>query len=203
MVNWSGFEYGSGMVRSGFVNHRSGMVNWSGFVYHGSGMVIGSGLMSRSGMVSGSCIIMSFTRVLHISNITRIILSHMVTHSLGTTIREQNVVLTIGCVPITAFFRSKMESSVVILDCITVVVMSGSNFVSGLVIRRSGSGMVSGSGFVNWSGMVNGSGFVNWSGMVSGSGFVNWVDGVDMVDGVVNRVSDRVVSQGQSGDGKD
>merc|ERR1712004_101062 len=149
MVNWSGF-----------VNHGSGMINWSGFVY-GSGMVSGSGFVSGSGMVSGSGIIMSFTRVLHISHITRIIISHMVSHSLGTTIREQNVVLTIGSITITAFICSKMKSSIVILDGITVVVMSGSIFVSRLVVRRSGSGMVCWSWFVNWSGMISGSGLVN------------------------------------------
>ena len=85
------------------------------------------------------------------------------------------MVLTIGCVTITAFIRSKMKSSIVILDGITVVVMCGGIFVSGFVVRRSGSGMVCGSGFVNW---------VDW---------VGWVDGV-------NRVSDRVIGQGQSGD---
>ena len=96
------------------------------------------------------------------------------------------MVLTIGCVTITAFIRSKMKSSIVILDGITVVVMCGCFFVSGFMVRRSGSGMVGGGGFVDW---------------------VNWWDRVYRVDGVdgvhrVDRVSNRVIGQGQSGDRK-
>ena len=125
------------------------------------------------------------------------------------------MVLAVGGVTITGFISTKMETSIIILDSIAIVIVSGSGFVSGSGVVR-GSGFVNGSGMVSWSWVVNG--FMNWMDWVNG---VNWVNGMDWVNGVnwvdrvdwVNRVMHRlvvdhwvgyrVVSKGKSSQGKE
>ena len=219
MVDWSGFVYGCGMVdRSRFVNW-SGVVNRSGFM-HGSGMVRGSGLVNGSGMVSGfvsGLRVVGFASVLYISDVSRVVISDMISYGLGTTIGQQNVVLAVGSVTIAGFVSTKMETSVIILDGIAIVVVSGSIFVSGFMVRRSG--MVGRSGLVNGCRVVSGSWvvnrFVNWVDWVDWVNWVDWVDRVNRVDRVdrVDRmmhrlvvdhgVGNRVVSDGKSSQGKE
>ena len=48
------------------------------------------------------------------------------------------MVLTVGSVTITGFISTKMETSIIVLDSVPIVVVSGSIFVSGFMVRRSG-----------------------------------------------------------------
>ena len=88
MVDWSWLMHGSGMVdRSGLV-YGSGMVDWSGLV-HRCGMVRWSGFVNWSGMVSGfmsGLRVVGFASVLDISDVSRVIISDMISYGLGTTI---------------------------------------------------------------------------------------------------------------------
>ena len=121
-------------------------------------------------------VIMCFSTIFHISNISRIVISNIVVDSLGTAIRQKHMVLAIGGIAITVFFLSEMKTSIIVFDSISVIVMGRMALVMGLMFGR----MVGCRGMVNWSmmnwcmvnwGMVNW-GMVNW-GMMNW-GMVNW-----------------------------
>ena len=93
-------------------------------------------------MVNGSSfvrrfmvIIVSLTSVLNISNVSRIVISHSVSHGLGATIRKEHMVVAIGSIAITGLLLTKMKltilviasiatGSIVILGSISILVVS-------------------------------------------------------------------------------
>ena len=108
-------------------------------------MVAGSSLVSRSGFVSGSgMVFLSISRVLDISDISRVTISNGISHSLGTTIRQQNAVLSVGGISVTRFLLVEIDTVVIIVDGIGVSVVGG--FF-----------MVGRGGFIGGGGMVDGS----------------------------------------------
>merc|ERR1719468_832779 len=136
-------------------------------------------------------VVVGLTSVLHISNIARVIVSHVVGDGLGSAIGQQNVVVTVGSVPITGLLLAVMKTGIVILDSVTVLVMGGS-----FMVRRGGVSI--GGGVVD-RGMVD-RGMVD-RGMVDRS----VVDG-GVVDGGVGdggMVGDGVIGHGHSSQGKD
>ena len=67
----------------------------------------------RSRFVGRSRLVfLSVSRVLHISNVSRVSISNSVGHSLGTTVRKKNAVLTIGSVYVSGFFLIVVQSCV-------------------------------------------------------------------------------------------
>ena len=128
---------------------------------------------SRGWFVSWCRSIFGFTRVLNISNISRVVISDSVGDSLGAAIREKDIVLAIGSISITSFIVSKVNTRVIISNSIGKVVVGRSfigrcRFVSRCRFvdrcRSVSRGMVN-RYMVNW-GMVN-------RGMVKGC-MVNW-----------------------------
>ena len=81
---------------------------------------------SRGRFVSWCRSIFGFTRVLNISNISRVVISDSVGDSLGAAIRKKDIVLAIGSISITSFGLAVFHSRVVILGSIGIVVDRGS-----------------------------------------------------------------------------
>merc|ERR1719468_1435610 len=118
-------------------------------------------------------VVVGLTSVLHISNIARVIVSHVVGDGLGSAIGQQNVVVTVGSVPITGLLLAVMKTGIVILDSVTVLVMGGS-----FMVRRGGVSI--GGGVVDR--FVDNRGVVDW-------GMVDWgmVDRGMVYRGMVDR----------------
>ena len=87
------------------------------------GFVSGCRFVSRFGMVG-----LSFTRVLNIGNISRVIISNIVGDGLGATIRKKDIVLAIGSISITSFIVSKVNTRVIISYSIGIVIV-GRSFI--------------------------------------------------------------------------
>ena len=93
-------------------------------------MITGSRMVNGSGLVSGSgLVLLSVARVLHISDVSRVSISHGVGYGLGTTVREKNAVLTIGSVYVSGFFLIVVQSCVIINNSIVVGIVDGLFFV--------------------------------------------------------------------------
>ena len=128
-----------------------GVVRRSGLV--GRGRLISRGrLVSRGRVVLGGrfvrrfmVIVFGLSAVGNISNITAVSIDS-VFHGLGTAIRQQNVVGTVSGITISGFILTKVKSSIVILDGISVVVSGVGVFIFGFM--------------VGWGGFVGGGWFV-------------------------------------------
>ena len=149
------------VTRSGFIRNggglvcRCGLVSGSGLV-GGCGLVGGSRLVSRGGFVGGSgfvsgsgFVFLCVSRVCHISLVSGVSISNCVSDSLGTTIGEEDAVLTVGSISITRFFLIEVHAMIVINDSIVVSVVGGL-----FVVCRGG--FVGGGGPVNVVGGSNG-----------------------------------------------
>ena len=126
-------------------------------------------VVNRGRFVSWCRSIFGFTRVLNISNISRVVISNSVGDSLGAAIRKKDIVLAIGSISITSFIVSKVNTRVIISYSIGIVIVGRSfigrcRFVSRCRFvdrcRSVSRGMVN-RYMVNW-GMVN-RGMVNTS----------------------------------------
>ena len=83
-------------------------------------MITGGGLVSRGGVV-----FLSVSRVCHISLVSGVSISNCVSDSLGTTIGEEDAVLTVGSVSITRLFLVEVHTGVVVIDSVVVSVVGG------------------------------------------------------------------------------
>ena len=63
----------------------------------------------------------------------------MVLHSLNAAVRKSNMVLAWGCIAITSLILSKVSSGIVIMDGVSIVVVSRLLFVSGGMVGSLGS----------------------------------------------------------------
>ena len=102
-------------------------------------------------------VLLGVARVLNISDITVVSIDG-IGHSLGATVGKEDVVLASDGSTVGILASSKVDSSIVINNIVSVVVVSRS-VVFGLV--------VGGGGFVRRGGFVRGGGFVGGSGPVS------------------------------------
>ena len=94
--------------------------------------------------------VFGFTRVLNISNISRISI-HTVSYSLDSAIGKGNVVASRGSISVTAFALSKVDSRVVISSGVDIIVSGGNIGVDrGGVVGRGG-------GISRWARGSNGS----------------------------------------------
>ena len=113
-------------------------------------------LVHRSRFVGRSRLVfLSVSRVLHISNVSRVSISNSVGHSLGTTVRKKNAVLTIGSVSVPGFLLVVVQSGVIINNSIVVSIVGRLFFVGrgGFV---GGSRGIRGGGSVDIVGGSNG-----------------------------------------------
>jgi hypothetical protein len=123
--------------------------------------MIRSRLVGRGrGMVSWGSIVMGFSAVWYISDVSRVVVGNVVSHGLEPTVGKLNMVFAIGGIAVTALAGSEVDGGVVVEDLVAIGVVCGLLFVGG-------SGMVGGSG-----GMVCGSGSMvgRSGGTVGGSG---------------------------------
>ena len=139
-----------GMVNRGVVESGS-MVN---------GCMVDWGSMDRGSMnnrVGGGRGVDCFTRISDISNVSTISIINTVSNSLDPAVREGYVVTSRGCVSITSFSGTKVDSRVVISSGVDIVV-SGGNIggVGGSMVGR-GSGVVRGRCIGRWARGSNGS----------------------------------------------
>ena len=95
-------------------------------------------------------VFLSISGILNISNVS-IVSINSVGHSLGTAVREENVVRAGGGLSVPVFASAKVDSRVVILNFVSVVVVGGFA-VLGFVVR--GSWFVGRGGLVGWGGPV-------------------------------------------------
>merc|ERR1719468_1436297 len=86
--------------------------------------------------------IFGFTRVLNISNVSRISV-HTVCYSLDPAVGKGNIVASRGSISVTAFALSKVDSRVVISSGINIVVSGGN-------IRVDRGSMVGRGGCIGW-----------------------------------------------------
>ena len=94
--------------------------------------------------------VFGFTRVLNISNVSRISIN-TVCHSLDPAVRKGNIVASRGSISVTAFALSKVDSRVVISSGVDIVVSRGN-------IGVDGGSMVGWGGCIGrWAGGSNGS----------------------------------------------
>ena len=142
------------------------------------------------------------TFVPNIGNVSTISISYIVSDNLGATIGKAYTVFTVGCVSVTVFVSSKISFSIVIMDCISVLVYCWSFFIDwSLTVSWSWSMVGWGMYYwlvdnwynwgnvwswfvyywgniwgwlVNWGWMVNWGWLVNWSWGINWSRFVNW-----------------------------
>ena len=80
--------------------------------------------------------------ILDISNVTRVVISHVVGHNLPAAVREKHIVSSIGGVAITGLVGPKVHTSIVVLDGILVLIVGGLLLVGGgggIGRRRAGS----------------------------------------------------------------
>ena len=84
---------------------------------------------------------MSSTCVLDIGDVSTIGVIHVVSHSLETTIGEQNVVFALGGVPVTGLGVAEISAGVVIVDFVLVGVVNGDIVVRGMMggVVKAGS----------------------------------------------------------------
>ena len=115
-------------VVGGRLVRRSGLVGRGRFVSRG-GVVFGGRFVRRFVVI-----VFGFSTVRYISNIATISINR-VFHSLGTAIRQQNMVRSASGITISGFILTKVKSSIVILDGIVVVVGGVGVFVFGFMIR--------------------------------------------------------------------
>ena len=107
-----------------------GMVN-RGVVESGSvvnGSMVNGCMVDRGGMDNwvGRCRgVDGFTRVSNISNVSTISIINTVSNSLDPAVREGYVVTTRGCVSITSFSGTKVDSRVVISSSVSIGVSRG------------------------------------------------------------------------------
>ena len=85
---------------------------------------MGSGVISRFGVMFGMGSGVSVTTVLNVSDVTTISVIYMVSHSLQSTIRQQNMLFAVGNITITSFMVSKIGSSIVIENFVLIGVVS-------------------------------------------------------------------------------
>ena len=82
--------------------------------------------VNRGWFVSWCRSIFGFTRVLNISNISRVVISDSVGDSLGAAIRKKDIVLAIGSISVTSFIVSKVNTRVIISYSIGIVIVGWS-----------------------------------------------------------------------------
>jgi len=126
--------------------------------------------------------VLSNTFVFDVGNISTISIGYVVGDNLGTTIGKVYTVFTVGSITVTVFVGSKISFSIVIMDCISVLVYCWSFFIDWSLAISWSWGMVSW-GMYYW--FVDNWGVVwSWSwGMVSW-GMYYWL--VDYWGWVVN-----------------
>ena len=126
-----------GMVNRGVV--ESGSVVNGGMV---NGCMVDWGSMDRGSMnnrVGGCRGVDCFTRISDISNVSTISIINTVSNSLDPAVREGYVVTSRGCVSITSFSGTKVDSRVVISSGVDIVVSGGNIGVDGgSVVGRGG-----------------------------------------------------------------
>ncbi|TRY79730.1 hypothetical protein TCAL_16116 [Tigriopus californicus] len=137
---------GSGGLVAGTRVIRSGGMDWS--------RMIGSGFVDRASVIRGGLVgvIVGLTRVLDISHITRVVISHLVGHGLNAAIRQSHVILTIGGVAVSGLVGSKVDSRIIIMDSITVLIVSRLVLVIVTVVGGPAA-MMRGSMIGSWGGM--------------------------------------------------
>jgi hypothetical protein len=125
--------------------------------------MIGSGFVDRASVIRGGLVgvIVGLTRVLDISHITRVVISHLVGHGLNAAIRQSHVILTIGGVAVSGLVGSKVDSRIIIMDSITVLIVSRLVLVIVTVVGGPAA-MMRGSMIGSWGGMVR-----SWGGMIA------------------------------------
>ena len=101
-------------------------------------------MVDRSSLVDGSSIILSFSRVLNISNISTVGISNIVGDSLGPAIREGYRVGSTGSISISVLSSLEVGSRVVISNSI-VVGIDSRFIIAGLLVGRSRSISIPGS----------------------------------------------------------
>merc|ERR1719464_1641182 len=99
-----------------------GVVEW-GSTANGS-MMDGS-MVDRDNWVGGCRGVYGFTRVGNISNVSTISVINTVSDSLDSAVREGYVVASRGCISITSFSGTKVDSRVVISSGISIGVSRG------------------------------------------------------------------------------
>ena len=109
--------------------------------------------------------------------------------SLESTIRQKNMVISIGSMPISGLFMAKIHTRIIIFDSIGIIVNSGAIIMNG----RMNRGMMNRCFVNNW-GLVNNWGFVMVNGGMMNRGMVNrgmvnrgMVNGGMVNGGMVNR----------------
>ena len=128
---------GDGM--KGMVNR--GVVEWGSMV---NGSMVNGCMVDRGSMdnwVGGCRGVYGFTGVSNISNISTISVINMVSDSLDSAVREGYVVASRGCVSVTSFSGTKVDSRVVISSGVSIGVSRGNIGVDrGGTIGRWASG---------------------------------------------------------------
>ena len=132
-------------------------------------------------MVRSGGVTVGVAWVFHVRNVPTITAIHGVSHGLGSTIGQQNMVITGGMIAVPSFFLAEVYSIATIIYSISVVVDGCGMGISPMVWCMVHGGVVNG-GVVNRS-VVGGA-------MVEG-GVVSWAV-----------VDDGVVSDGNSGQRK-
>ena len=126
------------MIRGRLVG-RSRLVSWGRLVGWGRLVSWGRVVFGGRGVFWGRLvfIIMGFAAVSNFSNVSGVSIIR-VSHSLGTTIGQENMVRSAGSISVSGFILTKVESSIVILDGIVVVVGRVGVFIFGFMVRWGG-----------------------------------------------------------------
>ena len=119
-------------------------LNWSGMVYRCS--VNWSSMIDRCSMNWGSmidrcsvnwfmdrfwCRSISGNSLVHnLCNVARVCISGVVGHDLGTTIRKENPILPGCCITIPFLVLAKVNSAIIILNCVFVSVDCRGSFIN-------------------------------------------------------------------------
>merc|ERR1719464_2034360 len=115
VVEWDGMK---GMLNRGVVEWGS-MVNWSMM----NGCMVDRGSMDNR--VGGCRGVYGFTGVSNISNVSTISIINTVSNSLDSAVREGYVVASRGCVSVTSFSGTKVDSRVIISSGVSIGVSWG------------------------------------------------------------------------------
>ena len=177
------------------------------------GLVCRGRLVRRSRLIRGGRLVRGgrgVSRVLDISNVARVAISNSVSHSLGTAVREKDLITAVGGIAVTGFIGIEVNVGIVVLDGIGILVLGGDRGILRLAVRRPGlvgGGRLIGRGRgIGWGGLVgtnrsiggsrligadrgiSGCGLVDWGGLVGSNWGRSW--------GVFGRVGDGGTSDG-------
>ena len=145
------------MVRS-----TGSMVGRAGSLVGGPGSISTS--RSMIGRGSRGMVVVGISRVLNIGNIARVVISNIVGHGLGATIRKINRVGTIGGVTVPVLIGIEPGARVIIGNIVGVLVVG--RLIIALLVTIRGASIGAGRGISAGGGIGAGGGIVGSPGIV-------------------------------------